>query len=73
MDYFLLKSTPFQFLSLVNRLFICSIFNLLSRESIGVGGGGGDTCPPPPLEINSGKFEIIRALNFGEDLFENTL
>jgi len=22
-----------------------------------------------PLEINSGKFEIIRTLNFGEDLF----
>jgi len=24
---------------------------------------------PPSFEINSGKFEILRALNFGEDLF----
>jgi len=36
-------------------------------ESIGVGYEEGTS--PPPLEINSGKCEIIRALNFGEDLF----
>jgi len=30
---------------------------------------GGRRVLVPPLEINSGKFEIIRALNFGEDLF----
>jgi len=34
---------------------------------IGVGDGGRGA-----LEINSGKFEIIRALNFGEDLFLET-
>jgi len=36
--------------------------------SLGVGDGGA-FAPLPPLEINSGKFKIIRALNFGEDLF----
>jgi len=32
----------------------------------------GECLPPSPLEINSinsCKYEIIRALNFGEDLF----
>jgi len=33
-------------------------------QNIGVGDG-----PPSPFEINSGEFETIRALNFGEDLF----
>jgi len=41
--------------------------------SIGVGdeggGPGGHLPPPTPLEINSSKCEIIRAPNFGEDLF----
>jgi len=30
---------------------------------------GEGNCPPPTLEINSGKFEIIWALNFCEDPF----
>jgi len=41
-----------------------------ARRGGGEGGGGGAfPPPPPPLEINLGKCEIIRALNFGEDLF----
>jgi len=37
--------------------------------NIGVGDAGRALALPPPPEINSGKFEIIRALNFDEDLF----
>jgi len=32
----------------------------------------GQVPPSSPLEINSGKFEIIRALNFSEDFFLET-
>jgi len=38
-----------------------------TMDSIGEGDGEGGTCPL--FEINSGKFEILRALNFVEDLF----
>jgi len=47
---------------------------ILHTPTIGVGDGGGFEGPLAPLpEINSAKFEIIRALNFGETFFEVAL